>query len=269
MITDLCLWSGTLAGHDLWTRIRAAGQAGFASLSVAPYELDEVVAAGASGRLAAELTTHSVRLSCLDPIATWLPDPVPAHPAHAVHASIEVARCLDLAQQFGIGLVNAIDVTWGRLPDAAADGLADLAARASRCGITVVVEAQTYSAIPDLATALELCRAAGSNVRPLLDAWHFFRAATAQPADLDGVPIGAVQLSDGPAHAAGDLVAESVTGRLKPGRGDFDLAALIAAIPPGCVVGPEVFTSPVAVDRVDDVTRTALTATREVLAGAP
>ncbi len=267
-MTGLCLWSGTLAGHDVWTRIRAAGRAGFASLSVAPNELATVVADGDEGRLDAELDTYALRLACLDPVVAWLPDPVPAHPAHRVYASVGAAQCLDLAERFGIRLVNVIDVTWRRLPSTASPCLAEFAARAARRGIGVVVEAQVYSAIPNLATALDLCRGTGPNVSLMVDAWHFFRDGTNRIADLAGLPVGALQVSDGPAWCGGDLVAESSTGRLMPGRGGFDLTRLAAAIPPGCLVGPEVFTSRVPVARTYDVAMTALTTTRDVLLAA-
>src|SRR6266545_3089287 len=246
-MTGLCLWSGTLAGHDVWTRIRAAGRAGFASLSVAPNELATVVADGDEGRLDAELDTYALRLACLDPVVAWLPDPVPAHPAHRVYASVGAAQCLDLAERFGIRLVNVIDVTWRRLPSTASPCLAEFAARAARRGIGVVVEAQVYSAIPNLATALDLCRGTGPNVSLMVDAWHFFRDGT---------------------NRIADLVAESSTGRLMPGRGGFDLTRLATAIPPGCLVGPEVFTSRVPVARTYDVAMTALTTTRDVLLAA-
>lgn len=268
-MTGLCLWAGTLAGHDLWTRIRAAGSAGFCSLSVAPVELAAVVAAGDCGRLDKELASYGLRLSCLDPVPTWLPDPVPAHPAHLIHASIAATYCLELAERFGIGLVNAIDVTWQPLPGTAASLLADFAEQADRRGVTVVVEPQVYSAIPTLTTALDLCAAAGPNVLPMVDAWHFTRDPTSRIADLQIAGVGALQLSDGPAaRTAADLVTESTRGRLMPGHGSFDLLELVAAVPPGCLVGPEVFTAGVSPDRVDGVAVTAAATTLGVLLAA-
>jgi sugar phosphate isomerase/epimerase len=264
-MTGLCLWSGTLAGHDLWTRIRAAGRTGFGSLSVAPWELAAVLAGGDDRRLAGELGRHGVRLGCLDPVPTWLPGPVPAHPAHRVHVTVPAGRCLELAERFGIGLVNAIDVSWRPLPGAAPSYLAEFAAQAGRRGITVVVEAQVYSAIPSLAAAADLCRAAGPELRLLVDAWHFCRDRTSQIADLRSGRVGALQLADGPAHAGADPVVESTTGRRMPGDGSFPLAELAASVPPDCLVGPEVFTARVPVDRADEVAATALASTRRVL----
>jgi sugar phosphate isomerase/epimerase len=265
-VTDLCLWAGTLAGHDLWTRVRAAGRAGFGSLSAAPCELAAVVAAGDEHRLRSALRASSVRLACLDPVPTWLPDPVPAHPAHRIHAAVPATACLDLAERFDIRLVNAIDVTWRPLPAGAFAHLAAFAARARRRGIAVVVEAQVYSGIPTFGAARDLCRGIG-NAGLTVDAWHFFRDRTSRLADLCGVRIGAVQLADGPARAGTDAVAESIGGRLMPGFGDFALPAFADAVgaPSGCVIGPEVFAD-VPADRVDDAAATALSASRAVLA---
>jgi sugar phosphate isomerase/epimerase len=269
-MTDLCLWSGTLSGHDIWTRIRAAGRAGFTSLSVAPCELLDVLATGDEDRLEKELATHAVHIGCLDPVPTWLPNPVPAHPAHRVHATVPASRCLDLAERFGIGLVNAIDVTWRPLPAAAGSLLAEFAEQAVRRGVRVLVEAQIYSAIPNLATALGLCREAGPNVLPMVDSWHFSRDHGSRLDDLREHRIGALQLSDGPRLNGGaDLVTESTTARLMPGQGGFDLVDLVAAMPADCLadclVGPEVFSPGVPSDRVDDVAGTAFATTRGVL----
>jgi sugar phosphate isomerase/epimerase len=267
-MTALCLWAGTLAGHDLWTRVRAAARAGYAGLSVAPVELAAVVAAGDERRLRAELARHRLRLACLDPVAAWIPDPVAAHPAHRVHASVNAARCLDLAERFGIDLVNAIDVTWRPLPAEAGAYLADFAARARRRGVRVVVEAQVYSAIPHLPAALELCRAAGPDVRLTVDAWHVFRDPRNRLGDLPAGAVGAVQLADGPAAPDGDPVVASTTRRRLPGDGDLDLPALVDAITPiapACPVGPEVFTAPVPAAEVDAVAARALVATRRLL----
>ncbi|MER7004778.1 sugar phosphate isomerase/epimerase [Dactylosporangium sp. NPDC000555] len=269
-MTSLCLWAGTLAGHDLWTRIRAAGRAGFAGLSVAPAELDAVLVVGDEPRLRAELTRCGVALACLDPVASWLPDPVAAHPAHRVHAAMSAARCLELGERFGITLLNAIDVTWRALPHAAGAHLADFAARARRRGITVAVEAQVSSGIPNLAAAYELCLAAGPDVRLTIDTWHFFRDPRNRIADVPPEAVGALQLADGPATPGADPVVESTTGRLMPGEGSFALRRLLAATAPHprCPVGPEVFTTPVPAARAAEVALRARDATERTLSGA-
>jgi sugar phosphate isomerase/epimerase len=273
-VTSLCLWAGTLAGHDLWTRIRAAGRAGFAGLSVAPVELDAVLGAGDEPRLRAELARYGVALACLDPVASWLPDPVAAHPAHRVHAALPATRCLELAERFGITVLNAIDVTWRALPPAAGGHLADFAARARQRGITVAVEAQVPSGIPNLAAADELRRAAGPDVRLTIDTWHFFRDPSNQLVDLQPSAVGAVQLADGPPVPGADPVVESTTGRLLPGEGSFALRRLLdrlldaTAPDPRCPVGPEVFTAPVPAAQVDAVALRARDATERTLRGA-
>jgi hypothetical protein len=105
--------------------------------------------------------------ACLDPVASWLPDPVAAHPAHRVHAALPATRHLDLAERFGITVLNAVDVTWRALPPAAGGHLADLAARARQRGIAVAVEAQVPSGIPNVAAAYELpCGRTGRAAAP-------------------------------------------------------------------------------------------------------
>jgi sugar phosphate isomerase/epimerase len=98
--------------------------------------------------------------------------------------------------------------------------------------------------IPD---AVALARTAGCNI--VVDALHLnrFGAVPGSPqwqdleANLELVPL--LQLCDGPVARPGDraaLVAESRSERGVPGRGGFDLAALVNAFPADVPVSAEV-----------------------------
>ncbi|UYM03653.1 sugar phosphate isomerase/epimerase family protein [Solicola gregarius] len=262
----LCLWAGTLVGHDLMTRLCAAADAGYASMSASPAELAAAVGADGGRAVRAALDDTGLTLACLDPVVTWVPGAVAAHPAHRAHALVTVQTCLELAERFGIPLLNAVDVTWRPLGHGAWDGFAALAAAAATRGMSVAVEPQVYSGVPDVGSAMDLCSYAGTGTALLVDLWHLNRMHP--PADLTGPSIAAVQVADGPRHAASDPVAESITARLAPGAGQFDLVNQLRTlrVRADVPIGPELFGPAVPDAAVAAHLAEALTTTRAVLA---
>ena len=90
-----------------------------------------------------------------------------------------------------------------------------------------------WSALPDVGTAVELLRRAGSaNAGLMIDVWHFFNGG-AEPellADLPGPAIAAaVQLNDGPRVHDGLPPARACRRRL-PGDGELDVVGLVRAV---------------------------------------
>lgn len=234
-----CLYAGTLPGVDLRTRVAVAGAAGFDAVSISPPEADAVVGSGRSPELLELLELldhHRIRLGCLDPVVGWVPGVRPAHPAHASFASFSAETCVGLAERLGIPLLNAIDVGWESLPDSAPAGLADLVERARRSGTEVALEFQIYSAVPDLAAAVQLCHSSGAEL--MIDAWHLFRSGAViedlrignGSRDTGQVRVRGLQLSDGPPLPGADPVTESTQARLLPGQGCFDLIGLLRAV---------------------------------------
>lgn len=262
----LCLWAGTLAGHDLVTRLCAAAEAGYTSVSASPAELAAAVVADGGRAVRAMLDDTGLTIACLDPVVTWVPGAVAAHPAHRAHALVTVQKCLELAERFDIPLLNAVDVTWRPLGDEARDGFADLAAAAAIRGIAVAVEPQVYSGVPDVERAMDLCSYAGTGTALLVDLWHLNRMDPSP--GLGRLPIAAVQVADGPSHAASDLVAESITARLAPGSGEFALVDQLRTlrVRADVPIGPELFGAAVPAAAVTAHVVEALKTTRAVLA---
>ena len=264
----VCLWAGTLADHDLITRLHAAAEAEFASLSASPTELVAAVAADDGRAVQEVLDDTGLTLACLDPVATWVPGAVAAHPAHNAHARVTVQTCLELAERFAIPLLNAVDVTWRPLEAEARDGFAELAAAAAKRGVKLAVEPQVYSGVPDLETGVDLCSHAGMGTALLVDLWHLNRMDPS--VDLASLPIAAVQVADGPRRAASDLVTESITARLTPGSGEFDLADQLRTlrVRAETPIGPELFGAKVSANDAAAHVAGALTATRVIIADA-
>ncbi|UPK75796.1 sugar phosphate isomerase/epimerase [Nocardioidaceae bacterium SCSIO 66511] len=264
----VCLWAGTLADHDLITRLHAAAEAEYASLSASPTELVAAVAADDGRAVQEVLDDTGLTLACLDPVATWVPGAVAAHPAHNAHARVTVQTCLELAERFAIPLLNAVDVTWRPLEAEARDGFAELAAAAAKRGVKLAVEPQVYSGVPDLETGVDLCSHAGMGTALLVDLWHLNRMDSS--VDLASLPIAALQVADGPRRAASDLVTESITARLTPGSGEFDLADQLRTlgVRAETPIGPELFGAKVSADDAVAHVAGALTATCGIIADA-
>ncbi|MTH62033.1 sugar phosphate isomerase/epimerase family protein [Paracoccus litorisediminis] len=127
----------------------------------------------------------------------------------------------------------------------AARNLAAVADMAADHGIRIAFEFIPVSTVPSLGAALRLIEMTDrSNVGLAIDALHLWRSG-GRPEDLAGVPpekLYVVQLCDGPlARPEGEaLYHEMRAGRLLPGEGEFDLAALLRAMPADAEIEAEV-----------------------------
>ena len=122
------------------------------------------------------------------------------------------------------------------------DNLARLAERTKAHGLSVWVEAYPLSEVRTLGAALALVERIGSTEIGLtIDSLHVKRGGGSWN-DIASLPRGRVryaQLSDGPTKRSEDPAYEAVYERGAPGQGDFDLAALIAILPPDVPVSIE------------------------------
>lgn len=126
-------------------------------------------------------------------------------------------------------------------PTRLADTLARMTEDGRSYGIVPTLEPISYQPINSLPAAADLARQTGARI--VVDTLHFHRFdgtldELAAAADL--VPL--VQLCDGLRQAPADregLVLESRSERGVPGEGEFSLAEVIAALPPGLPVSVE------------------------------
>jgi sugar phosphate isomerase/epimerase len=263
---DLVLCGGTLRGADLLGLVEAARAGGFRGISPWPEQVERARAAGhGDAELRARLADAGLEISELDPLLRWLPgEEVP--PGFADEATFYAladalgARALNLAQGFGTTIER----------DAAAEAFAGVCDRAARHGLIVTLEYLPWSGIPDAATALDVVERAGRpNGAVMVDAWHTFRGPTdeGQLRALPGARIGGVQLSDAPAVARGDLVAETLSDRRLPGECDAPLVEWIRILDAAGLAAPlgvEVFSDALAVLPPREVGRRCGAAARAV-----
>ena len=280
--TDLVLCSGTLPRDvSFRERVDAAVAGGFRGISLWGRDYERARADGLSDAdIRALLADHGLEVGELDPAWWWLPGASEVHVPDA--ADTMKVFCYDERAMFAIGdavgarSLNATDVFGGAWSvDEAAAAFAGLCDRAGEHGLLVHLEGLPWSQIPDVRTAWEIVRRADRvNGGIVVDAWHFFRAGADFDA-LSAVPGGnvlGIQLDDGPARAEENLVRATLHDRLLPGDGDFDLAALIAAlreIDAVAPIGVEVFSDELHARGAVAAARAAGDATRRVLASVP
>lgn len=200
---------------DIRAAAAGAADAGFTSASVWAHQLEPVASA-------------ALRVDVLEAAMGWANGDESAAQAEAGHFA-------DLVRAHGASKVVAVcmDPAIGDL-DLARRNLASLAESVAAAGAQVCVEFLPWSAIPDLATAWSLVEPLGPAAGILLDTWHWVRQPGGPAFDLLGtIPgerIGYVQLCDAAPTPTGDLLTEAMTGRLLPGEGTVDFAAIHAAL---------------------------------------
>lgn len=203
---------------DLRRAVEAAAGAGCSALSVWSHQL---AALGDPAQLAVPVAVVEGALSWSGPDAE----------AAAAEARTLGAR----AAEHGAGLVLAV-VLDADLPDPerARAGLGRLAEEVAQAGARVCVEFLPWSGLPSLAAAWELVGPLSADVGIVLDAWHWQRQPGGPCPDvlarIPGERIAYLQLCDAAAPAGADPMDEAMNGRLLPGDGVVDFAALLAGL---------------------------------------
>lgn len=186
----------------------------------------------------------------------------------------EVRPLLDMAERGGARTVIAQTLEMGRPPiSSMAERLAYICDLAAERGLQVSFEFLSWSAIPDIATSVRLLDAVNrDNAGLVLDMWHWFR----QPGGPDygilrQIPaerIHVLQLTDAPTQAGDDPIVETTMNRLLPGEGDIDIEAVVdVLVENGAdpIVGPEVYSAPLAELGPAEMARRAFAATEAVV----
>lgn len=273
--SDLILCSGTLFGHPLRAKIRAAAEAGYQGITLWPDDVTQARSEGLSDAdIRALLADHGQIVVDMDPLLDWTPQARPK-PGEAAVAVTPEAEFYAIAEAFGARSLNVVQ-GFGRTLDLdrAAEDLAGVCDRARDHGLIVTLEFLPWSGIPNAAVALDLVRRTGRpNATVLVDTWHWFRGG-ADPALLRALPgdkVGSVQLNDAPKKVAENMMMESMLARLMPGEGDIpipEVVRILDAIGSKAPIGVEVFHESHARLDATEVARRAAEATRRVLAVA-
>jgi sugar phosphate isomerase/epimerase len=222
--------------HPFGERCEAAAAAGFAGIGLHTDDLARTRASGVDAPgMRRELDGAGLRLVEIEFLDGWAQD------ADELSFSAAVADVESVADALGGRHVSAGEFRPGVLDlDVAAARLASFAVRLDARGLLVAVEAFPWSALPDVSTALELLRRAGTaNAGLMVDVWHFFNGGASLDVldDLPGAGVAAVQLNDGPrVHA--DFLRHARAARRLPGSGELDVVGLIRAVHAAGFTGP-------------------------------
>jgi len=148
-------------------------------------------------------------------------------------------RAIDIAAE--LGAPNVLVVSTDPDERATAAKLAVLCRHARPAGIDISLEFMAFLAVPDLASALRVIRAANQpNARLLIDPIHLSRSG-GSPQDLAAVEphyFAYAQFCDAraelpPRDDNAAIREEALDGRLMPGEGTLPLRELLAALPTG------------------------------------
>lgn len=155
----------------------------------------------------------------------------------------DFAPALECAAELEARLLNVL--VYDREPLRRQDRFAEFCVLAARFDLRVAVEFYPVSQVRSLAEALELVSPIGrpGEVGINADLLHLMRSG-GSIAELAVAPAETIlfgQFADGPTmRPQGEWDFEASSDRLRPGDGDFDLAAFAQALPAGCPVSVEV-----------------------------
>lgn len=232
-MTPLCLDHLSLVDLTALELIEVAARLGYArvSLFVGTLPLSPALDLGADSAaraaVARALAAHGLSCGIIEPF--MLTNNVDWDQAR---------RFAAIAAEFG-GFVNALG--FDHEPARLTESLARLAQIAGEAGAPMVIEAFPLSRIRTQAEALAHAERLGPDVGLCVDTLHVIRSggSWADVAALPPARIRHVQVSDGTAEPPEDRFHEAVAGRLPPGEGAFNLAALLPVLPASAILAVE------------------------------
>jgi sugar phosphate isomerase/epimerase len=275
---DLVLCAATVMATPFLDRLAPAKAAGYAGLSIWPYEVEALRAVGVSdAELRSRVADAGLAIGEVDAITTWLPGATPPASMDPMMAQSLLGNTADalcpLAASIGARSVSLVEYYGVDVDlDIAIEAFAAVCDRAADDGLIVHLEFLPWTGIPDLAAGWAIVEGAGRpNGGLLVDSWHLFRSGSTleQLARIPGSAVLGVQIDDAPAAPDGDLEDETMHRRRIPGDGELDLAGFVRVlreIGSPAPIGVEVFADDLAGLPVDEVAQRTADGTRAVIA---
>lgn len=242
-----------VAHLPLAEKLEATRIAGCTGLSLMPYELDQMEAAGLSPEaVRRQAEDVGLKIERLDPLNTWPRKWRPDNMDDAYIATVDTRkeRVFDLCSRLGCTHLS-LNATFPRNSLTMAEITEDYAKickDAAAYGLTVDLEFIPLWGVPTLAMAWEIVSGSGaSNGGLVFDTWHFVRGGSNME-DLRKIPgswIHCVQLNDGPlVLPPGVTIKDNCYDRKFPGDGEFpnvEVVKILAETGGLNHVGAEVF----------------------------
>lgn len=218
---DLILSHFSLRGADFVDRVAAAAAAGFAAIGLLVTEYLRLRDEGwTDDEMRRVLGEHGV---ALDEIEGLRLDGSRRH---------EDVVCR-MADAFGASHVHVFPPYSGTIDDASVE-FARICDLCAGYGLRAAIEFLPFTNLPDARAALEIVeRADRPNGGLCVDSWHHFRG-TVEWAALEALPPGrvvSVQINDGATRPAiHDYLEDTMTNRMVPGEGQFDLERFVRVL---------------------------------------
>lgn len=210
--------------------IDAAAAAGFDGMSISTNHYDRAVAAGMPGEAFFEYhQERGLSILAAEVILAWAI-------SDETNVTDDIVHILDVSAASGARTVIVATLAPELPPlEEASSWLRHVSDLAADRGLCVSFEFLPWSAVPSLASAIQVLEAVNcDNFGLVIDAWHWLR----QPGGPD-LPllrtvaperIHLLHLDDAPLEPAPDLMVESGTARLLPGEGAAGVAELLDVI---------------------------------------
>jgi sugar phosphate isomerase/epimerase len=273
---QLGLCCGSLVQADFRGLAEAAGTAGFKSISAWPTLFYGALDSGLSeADLRSILADNGLHITELDPLMSWLPLELDDSDMAAGLLSYSEDHFYRIADELGARSLNLIQQ--GDSPASNSeriDLISGICERAKAHGLLVSVEFLPWSPIGNLQSALELVAAvAKDNFGVNIDIWHHFRSGgtTEQLAIVDPNRVVALQFNDVAEQPWGNIVEETSMGRLLPGEGSSNSAAVLGALEQAGVDAPlnvEVFSAELMSLPAVEAAKRLFTSTQRVIENA-
>lgn len=247
------LWAASLRTKPFLDRLAAAQAGGFDHMSVFPIDWRTWTSQGLTGAaMRSQLRSAGVRVLTVDPFVQWVPNfAMPANYPADYRSFIDFSEpdIWRMAEELEAEAINCVEGL-GKQHETASliDAFGGFADRAQSRGLRVTLEFMPISSIADLRTGWTIVDGASrTNAGLCFDSWHFFRSNPdfGLLAQVPGDKVFEVQLADALQALQGSTLTEDLLRfRRLPGEGEFDIAAVTAAlqrIGAWRSVGPEVF----------------------------
>lgn len=225
-----------VAHLPLAEKLKATRVAGCSGLSLMPYELDQMEAAGLSPESVRRQTEdEGLKIVRLDPLNTWPRVWLPDNMDDAYIATVDTRkeRVFDLCSRLGCThlSLNATFPKNALTIEQITEDYARICTDAAEFGLTVDLEFIPLWGVPTLDMAWKIVSGSGAkNGGLVFDTWHFVRGKSRME-DLKAIPgswIHCVQLNDGPLELPpGVSIKDNCYDRKFPGDGEFPNAEIV------------------------------------------
>lgn len=250
------MWLANVRSVPYRERIEATSRAGFGWISTSPRDYERTRASGLSDAdIRAIASDNDVKLSYLDPFASWVPESISPDEDPAIVPYLDttpeqmfrIAEALQVDRLHFVGAYKAGRYTTTEL----IDHFGKMADRAATYGLKSLIEGIAMWGLNRFDQAWEILKGAGRhNTGIIFDTWHYIRIGRSDHlfAEIPPGMIDTVQIADGTIKCppGRSMVNDCIFHRLPIGDGEIpnlEILRLLNEHGHLTSVGPEIFSA--------------------------